>query len=199
MRLFAPRPGDVLSFVAQLRYVDKKNNVLSILGPGRFTNVFDESKINRIRIFAMFWTEYDDSLAYSKYLSDNRSTHRGNPVTCSKFRNRTINFLLFIAFVVVLAFIMLFIFNLIIQPSLFIRFSSPLQCHFECFFERVQRINFCDVSFNRKMSLLTPPRQAPRSVIRQVTGHVDSFRFTCRRYESESLNVCVSRRAAREE
>ena len=50
----------VLSFVAQLRYVDKKN-VLSILGPRRFTNVFDESKINRIRIFAMFWTEYGDS------------------------------------------------------------------------------------------------------------------------------------------
>ncbi len=91
---------------------------------------------------------------------------------------------------------MLFIFNLINHPpSLFIRFSSPLQCHFECFSERVKRINICDASFNRKMSPLTPPR----SVIRQVTGHVDIFRFTCRRYESESVNVCVSRRAAREE
>ena len=90
---------------------------------------------------------------------------------------------------------MLFIFNLIIRPSLFIRFSSPLQCHFECFFERVQRINICDASFNRKMSPLTPPP----SVIRQVTGHVDSFRLACRSYESERVNVCVSRRSAREE
>ena len=68
----------------------------------------------------------------------------------------------------------LFIFNLIIRPSLFIRFSSPLQCHFDCFSERVHgetwsraqsnncslciRINICDASFNRKMSPLTPPR-----------------------------------------
>ena len=43
----------VLLFATQLRYVDKKN-VLSILGPRRFTNVFDESKINRIQIFAIF-------------------------------------------------------------------------------------------------------------------------------------------------
>ena len=55
----------------------------------------------------------------------------------------------------------------------------------------MQRINICDASFNRRMS-------PPRSVIRQVTGHVDSFRFTCRRYESESVNVCVSLRAALE-
>ena len=33
--------------------------------PRRYTNVFDESKINRIRIFAMFWTEYNDSLAFT--------------------------------------------------------------------------------------------------------------------------------------
>ena len=112
-----------------------------LLGPRRFTNVFDESKVNRTRIFAMFWTEYCDSLAYSKYPSDNRSTHRGNPVTCQHLRNRTIHLLLFIAFAVALTFIMLFIFNLIIRPSLFIRFSSPLQCHFECFSDRVQRIN----------------------------------------------------------
>ena len=170
--------------VAQLRYVDK-NNVLSIVLSRRFINVFDESKINHIRIFAMFWTEYGDSLAYSKYPSDNRSTHRGNPVTCLKLCNRTIHLLLFIAFSIALTFIMLFIFNFIFRPSLFIRFFSPLQCHFECFSERVQRINICDASFNCKMS-------PPRSVIRQVTGHVDS-------YEIESVNVCVSHRAAREE
>ena len=160
------------------------------LGPRRFTNVFDESKINRIRIFVMFWTEYGDSRAYSKYLSDNRCTHRGNPVTSLKLSNRTIHLLLFIAFAVALTFIMLFIFNLIFRPSSFIRFSSPLQCYFECFAERVQRINICDASFNRKMTL-------PRSGIRQVTGHVDRCRFTCRR--CESVNVCVSRRAAWEE
>ena len=107
-----------------------------------------------------------------------------------RLHNRTTHLLLFIAFAIALTFIMLFIFNLIIRPSLFIRFLSPLQCHFECFSERVQQINICDASFNRKMS-------PPRSVIRQVTGHVDSFRFTCRRYES--VNVCVSRQAAREE
>ena len=38
-----------------------------LLGPRRFTNVFDESKINRIRIFAMLWTEYNDSLVRTKY------------------------------------------------------------------------------------------------------------------------------------
>ena len=32
------------------------------LGPSRYTNVFDESKINRIRWIAMFWTEYNDTL-----------------------------------------------------------------------------------------------------------------------------------------
>ena len=74
---------------------------------------------------------------------------------------------------------MLFIFNLTFRPSSFINFSSPIQCHFECFAERVQRINICDASFNRKMSL-------PRSGIRQVTGHVDRCRFTCRRCESVS-------------
>ena len=36
-----------------------------ILGPRRYTNVFDESKINRIRWITMFWTEYNDSLAHS--------------------------------------------------------------------------------------------------------------------------------------
>ena len=49
------------------------------LGPRRFTNVFDESKINRIRIFTMLCTEYNDSLVRTKYPSDNRSTQRGNP------------------------------------------------------------------------------------------------------------------------
>ena len=130
------------------------------------------------------------------YPSDNRSTHRGNPVTCLKLRNRT-NLLLCIAFADALTFIMLFIFNLIIRPSLFIRVSSPLQCHFECFSERVQRINICDASCNRKMSPLTP--RGASLPIRQVMGHVNRFRFICRRYESESVNVCVSRRAAREE
>ena len=77
--------------------------------------------------------------------------------------------LLFIAFTVALTFIMLFIFNLIFRPSLFIRFSSPLQCHFLLFLRTRQRIHTCDASFNRKMS-------PPRSVIRQVTGH----RFNCR-------------------
>ena len=101
---------------------------------------------------------FGHSLAYSKYPSDNRSTHRGNPVTCLKLRNLTIHLLIFIAFTVALTFIMLCKFNLITQPSLFIRFSSPLQCHFEYFPERVLRINICDASFNRKMSPLTPPR-----------------------------------------
>ena len=136
----------VLSFVAQLRYVDKKK-LLSKLGPRRFTNVFDESKINRVRIFAIFWTEYNDSLAYSKYPSDNRSAHRGNPVACLKLRNLTIHLLSFLAFAVALTFIMLFIFNLIIRPSIFFRFSSPLQCHFECFSDRVQRINIRVICF----------------------------------------------------
>ena len=80
--------------------------------------------------------------------------HRGNSVTWLKLRNRTIHLLLLIAFAVALTFIMLFIFNLTIRPSLFIRFSSPLQCHFECFPERVQRINIRDAIFNRKMSPL---------------------------------------------
>ena len=102
--------------------------------------------------------------------------HRGNPITCLKLHNRTIHLLLFIAFAVALILIVLFIFNLIFRSSLFIRFSSPLQCHFECF--SVQRISSCDASFNRKMS-------PPRSVIRQVTGHVDSFRLTCRRCQRE--------------
>ena len=31
----------------------------------RYSNVFDESKINHIRWIAMFWTEYNDSLAHS--------------------------------------------------------------------------------------------------------------------------------------
>ena len=33
-----------------------------IVGPRRYTNVFDETKINRIRWIAMFWTEYNDTL-----------------------------------------------------------------------------------------------------------------------------------------
>ena len=36
------------------------------LGPRRYTNVFDESKINRIRWIAMFWTEYNDTLKKKK-------------------------------------------------------------------------------------------------------------------------------------
>ena len=36
------------------------------LGPSRYTNVFDESKINRIRWIAMFWTEYNDTLKKKK-------------------------------------------------------------------------------------------------------------------------------------
>ena len=112
----------------------------------------------------MFWTEYGDSLAHTKYPSDIRSMHRFNPVICLKLCHRTIHFLLFIAFAVALTFIMLFIFDLIIRPSLFIRFSSPLQRHFEHFSERVSRINICDASFNHKMSPLT----SLRSVIRRV-------------------------------
>ena len=92
------------------------------LGPRRFTNVFDESKINRIRIFAMLWTEYNDSLVRTKYPSDSRSTQRSNPVIYVKLRHRTIHLLFSIAFAVALTFIMLFIFNLILRPSLFIRF-----------------------------------------------------------------------------
>ena len=124
-------------------------------------------------------------MAIHSRIPNTRSTHRGNPVTCLKLCNRTIHLLLFIEFAVALSFVMLFIFNLIIRPSLFIRFSSPLQCHFECFSERVQRMNICDARFNRKMSPLLPPE----SVIRQVTCPVDSFRFTCRRYESESVYI----------
>ena len=133
-------------------------------------------------------TEYGDSLAYSKYPSDNRSTHRSDPVTCRKLRNRTTHLLLFTVFAVALTFIMLFTFNLRIRPSLFIHFSSPLQCHSECFSERVQQINMCDASFNRKMSPLRPPR----SVITDYaghTGHVNRFRFTCRR---KCERVCIA-------
>ena len=64
----------VLSFVTHLRYVDKKKRIVNITAE-TIHYVFDESKMNRIRIFAMFWTEYGDSLAYSKYPSDNRSMH----------------------------------------------------------------------------------------------------------------------------
>ena len=153
-------------------YLDSRSySCVCVLGPRRFTNVFDESKLNRIRIFAMFWT-------YSRIPNTRRTT---DPRKTSLSDNPFV----VIAFAIALTFIMLFVFNLIIRPSLFIRFSSPLQCHFECFSERVQLIN---ASFNRRMSPLTPPR----SVIRQVMGHVDSFWFTCRRYEGESVNVCVS-------
>ena len=100
------------------------------LGPRRFTNVFDESKINRIRIFAMLWTEYNDSFVRTKYPSDNRSTQRGNPVIYIKLPHRTIHLLFSIAFSIALTFIMLFIFNLIPRPSLFIRFSPSATAPF---------------------------------------------------------------------
>ena len=95
----------------------------NILGPIRFTNVFDELKINRIQIFVMLWTEYNDSFVRTKYSSDSRSTQRGNPVIYIKLRHRTIHLVCSIAFAVALTFIMLFIFNLVPIPSLFIRFS----------------------------------------------------------------------------
>ena len=85
--------------------------------------------------------------ACSKYPSDNRSAQCGNPVACLKLCNRTIHLLLFLAFAVALTFIMLFIFNLIIRLSIFFRFSSALQCHFECFSDRVQRINIRVIYF----------------------------------------------------
>ena len=100
------------------------------LGLRRFTNVFDESKINRIRIFAMLLTECNDSFVRTKYPSDSRSTQRGNPVIYIKLRHRTIHLLFSIAFAVVLTFIMLFIFNLIPRPSLFIRFSTSATAPF---------------------------------------------------------------------
>ena len=115
--------------------------------PKRFTNVFDESIINRIRIFAMFSTEYVDSLSHTKYPSDNRSTHRGNPVI---YLTRCHPLVVFVAFAVALTIIMLFIFKF--RPSLLTRFSSPLQSHFERFSKHMQRINMCNDSFNRKMS-----------------------------------------------
>ena len=80
---------------------------LWMLGPRRFTNVFDESKINRIRIFAMLWTEYNDSFVRTKYPSDSRSTQRSNPVIYIKLRHRTIHLLFSIAFAVALTFIKL--------------------------------------------------------------------------------------------
>ena len=46
------------------RYM-RRHMMMRHLGPRRYTNVFDESKINRIRWIAMFWTEYNDSLAHS--------------------------------------------------------------------------------------------------------------------------------------
>ena len=54
----------------------KASNV-KIVGPRRFTNVFDESKINRVRIFTMLWTEYNDSLVHTKYPSDNGKAVEG--------------------------------------------------------------------------------------------------------------------------
>ena len=111
------------------------------LGPRRFTNVFDESKINRIRIFVMLWNEYD-SFVRTKYPSDSRSTQRSNPVIYVKLCHRTIRLFFSIAFAVALTFIMLFIFNLVPRPSLFIRFSPALR--YSAISERMQRINICD-------------------------------------------------------
>ena len=45
-----------------VRVILRIANWVSLLGPSRYTNVFDESKINRIRWIAMFWTEYNDTL-----------------------------------------------------------------------------------------------------------------------------------------
>ena len=90
-------------------------------GPRRFTNVIEESRINRIRIFAV----YGDSVAYSKYPSDNRCPHRGNPVTCLKLRNQTITLLLFIEFAVALTFIMLFDIPTIVIYSFFVAATMP--------------------------------------------------------------------------
>ena len=55
----------------------------------------------------------------------------------------------------------------------------------------MQRINICDASFNRKMSPLMPPRNVIRQVTVMLIASGQCFRFTCRRYESESVNVCA--------
>ena len=141
----------MLSFVTQLRY-DNVNKKTYCQYYGQDDSLM-HSMNRKLSVFE-----------YSQCCGPNTAIHSRIPNTRRKTDPRTaviqlpvqnfITLLLFIAFAVALTFIMLFIFNLIIRPSIFIRFSSPLQCHFQCFFERVQGLNICDASFNRKMSPL---------------------------------------------